>query len=116
MADLVGIQPHPSWQGINVLEPDYDSKDRPIFSMTQYTRWQEVVCINRFKYIYDLSEVQEYLFDLRTDPGEQKNVLRHHRDVADRLRTLLEKARGDLGDSRTDVVGKNVRPIGRAPK
>jgi len=89
VADLIGIRPHGSWQGVNVLEPGYDSQDRPIFSMTQYTRWQEVVCINRLKYIYDLSDVQEYLFDLRTDPGERHNLAGANPELAAALRELL---------------------------
>jgi len=89
VAHLVGIQPHGSWQGLNVLDPDYTSRDRPIFSMTQYTRWQEVACLDRIKYIYDLTEIQEYLFDLRSDPGEQHNLAASYPELANRMRKLL---------------------------
>ena len=57
-------------------------------------------------------ESPEALFNLRTDPGEQKSVLRDHPDVAERLRGLLQQAREDLGDTRTGSTGKNVRPVG----
>ncbi|MEA2736659.1 MAG: hypothetical protein QOE14_3110, partial [Humisphaera sp.] len=57
------------------------------------------------------------LYDLENDPGEQKSVLTHHPDVAQKLQTMIESARDDLGDSRRNLIGKNVRPIGEvAPK
>ncbi len=59
------------------------------------------------------ARIPEALYNLRTDPGEQKTVLRDHRDIAERLRGLAQKAREDLGDSRTKTKGKNVRPIGK---
>ncbi|MFA6239450.1 MAG: sulfatase [Candidatus Hydrogenedentales bacterium] len=57
-------------------------------------------------------ELPEALYNLRTDPGEQKSVIQDHPDIAERLRGLLQIAREDLGDARTGVVGKNVRPVG----
>jgi arylsulfatase A-like enzyme len=53
------------------------------------------------------------LYDLANDPGEQKSVLGDHPDVVQRLQAMIEQAREDLGDSRRDMVGKNVRPIGQ---
>jgi arylsulfatase A-like enzyme len=53
------------------------------------------------------------LYDLQTDPGEQKNVLADHPDDAKRLQAMIEEGREELGDSRRDMVGKNVRPIGK---
>jgi len=66
---------------------------------------------------------REALYNLLTDPGEQKSVLRDHLsgrprtdalDVVERLRALAQRAREDLGDSLTGAMGKNVRPIGTA--
>ncbi|MBX7254743.1 MAG: sulfatase [Candidatus Hydrogenedentes bacterium] len=57
-------------------------------------------------------ESPEALFNLRTDPGEQKSVISDHPEIAERLRGLLQQAREDLGDARTATVGKNVRPVG----
>jgi len=57
--------------------------------------------------------IPEALYNLSTDPGEQKSVLKDHPDVVRRLRALIEKARKDLGDSGSGMVGRNVRPIGR---
>lgn len=52
------------------------------------------------------------LYNLRTDIGEQKNLLDAHKDIVERLMTYVEKARAELGDSLTGAVGSAVRPIG----
>ena len=56
----------------------------------------------------------ESLYNLFTDPGEQKNVIKDHPDIAERLRGYLQLAREDLGDTLTKTQGKNVRPIAAA--
>ncbi len=56
--------------------------------------------------------IPEALYNLAVDPGEQKSVMKDHRDVVKRLRALAEQAREDLGDSLSERQGKNVRPIG----
>ncbi len=89
IAGLVGIAPHPSWQGVDVLAAGYTGRDRPVFSMTQYTRWQEAVCINRLKYMYDLTDVREYLFDLRSDPGERDDLSARRPDLIAVMRQLV---------------------------
>ncbi|HOW69841.1 MAG TPA: sulfatase-like hydrolase/transferase [Phycisphaerae bacterium] len=89
VAALVGFAPHPSWQGVNILDPAYTDRDRPIFSMTQYTRWQEVACVNKIKYTYDLTDVREYLFDLKVDPDETHNLVDERPDLLSAMRDLL---------------------------
>jgi arylsulfatase A-like enzyme len=59
------------------------------------------------------TKIPRALFNLAWDPGEQKNVLENHPDVAKTLQAMIEEGRADLGDSRRKEVGKNVRPIGR---
>jgi len=89
IAGLVGISPHPSWQGYNVLAPDYTSKDRPIFSILQLTRWMEAVCLNKYKYVYDLTDVQSLLFDLNTDPEEKIDLTEKDSQLTSTLKTIL---------------------------
>ena len=89
LAAIVGITPHPSWQGVNALDPRYDDRDRPVFSMTQYTRWQETVCLDGMKYLYDLTDAKEYLFDLRSDPGERNNLAPRQPALAAAMLKLL---------------------------
>ena len=59
------------------------------------------------------TQIPRALYNLEFDPGEQKNVIDDHPDVAKKLTEYLEAAREDLGDSRRNMQGKNVRPIGR---
>ena len=59
------------------------------------------------------TEIPRALYDLETDPAEQKSVLADHPDVAKRLQDMIESAREDLGDSRRKMIGKNIRPVGR---
>ncbi|MGI8907020.1 MAG: sulfatase family protein [Candidatus Sumerlaeaceae bacterium] len=58
------------------------------------------------------STVPRCLYNLETDPGEQKTVLKDHPEVERRLRALVELARKDLGDSRLKELGENRRPCG----
>jgi arylsulfatase len=53
------------------------------------------------------------LFDLKNDSGEKVNLAAKHPRVVERLQSLAEKAREDLGDSETKRKGKNVRPAGK---
>jgi hypothetical protein len=44
---------------------------------------------DRWKYILDVRDGRDELFDLSVDPGEQKNVAGLHPDVCARLRSRL---------------------------
>jgi len=50
------------------------------------------------------------LYDLKTDLGETKNLLREHPDTVARLLALAERAREDMGD--INRPGRNQRPAG----
>jgi arylsulfatase A-like enzyme len=51
------------------------------------------------------------LYDLENDRGETRDVADEHPDVVERLKTLGDKARKELGDS--EQTGEEVRPVGR---
>ena len=53
------------------------------------------------------------LFDLRADPGEQRDVAAEHPGVVARLQRAATAARGALGDKLQKVEGTEVRPAGR---
>lgn len=53
------------------------------------------------------------LYDLDSDIDETTNLADKHADVVSRLLALAEIARADLGDG--ERIGKNQRPVGRAP-
>jgi arylsulfatase A-like enzyme/acetyl esterase/lipase len=61
---------------------------------------------------YRVEKTDVALYDLKSDPGEHKNVAADHPDVVQRLQAVAAAARVDLGDSITKSVGKNVRPAG----
>jgi arylsulfatase A-like enzyme len=62
---------------------------------------------------YATNEIAVALFDLEKDPGETRDVASQHPDVVQRLQTLAERSREDLGDSAQKRDGKNVRPPGK---
>ena len=53
------------------------------------------------------------LYDLENDIGETTDLALQHPEVVQRLESLAESAREDLGDSRTGRLGKNIRPPGK---
>lgn len=55
------------------------------------------------------------LFNLRTDPGETKNLAAEHPEIVHRLAKLAEPVRAELGDSLTGAKGSAVRSAGLAP-
>ena len=52
---------------------------------------------------------QEYLFDLRNDPGEATNVAAANPDAVAKLRARADAADGDLGKT---GIGPGVRTLG----
>lgn len=59
---------------------------------------------------YRVEKIGRSLFNLKTDPGETKNVADENPLVVKRLEAIAAAARADLGDSLTGVPGKNIRP------
>lgn len=55
------------------------------------------------------------LYDLEDDPSETTDVAAQHSDVVERLSSLAEKARADLGDALTHRKGSGLRSPGRLP-
>ena len=53
------------------------------------------------------------LYDLENDVGETTDVASQHPDVVNRLQSLADEARKDIGDSATKQKGENVREPGR---
>ncbi|MCA9247466.1 MAG: sulfatase [Planctomycetales bacterium] len=62
---------------------------------------------------YRVEELPLSLFDLSTDPGEQKNVAAEHPEVVERISKLAEWARAEFGDKLTGRTGNGLRAIGR---
>jgi len=54
------------------------------------------------------------LYDLKNDIGETRNVAAQNPEIVQRLLTLAEQARDDLGDTLSKREGRGVREPGRA--
>lgn len=63
---------------------------------------------------YETAAVERpQLYDLRTDPGETKDLADAHPDVVQRLTGIADRCRDDLGDALTKRTGTGVREPGR---
>lgn len=88
---LLGLPPHPSFQGLDPRRPDFpESRSRYLLSQTVGVR-QSAVVRDGWKLIYDADVGRHYLFDLRNDPGETRDRAEVERD---RLRDLVPRLHG----------------------
>ena len=62
---------------------------------------------------YEQLEVGHWLYDLKNDVSETKDVAAEHPDVVARLERSAETARATLGDTLTGRTGSEVRPAGK---
>ena len=63
---------------------------------------------------YDSRKIERpELYDLQSDRSETTNVAAEHSDVVERLLSLADKARQELGDSLTQHEGAGIRPAGQ---
>jgi len=83
-----------------------------------YNRYRlEAVRAGNWKLIFERKDsdgknVPIQLYDLENDIGEKKDVSAQNQDAVKRLQQLADIMRKDLGDSITNITGKNVRPAG----
>jgi arylsulfatase len=63
--------------------------------------------------VYRRDNMPLALYDLASDPGERLDVSDRHPDVVDRLGTLIERARAEIGDDLTGSRGSHARPPGQ---
>ena len=57
--------------------------------------------------------IEKSLFDLQSDIGETTDVKEEHPEVVERLQSLADGIREQLGDRRLKIEGSGVRPVGR---
>lgn len=89
---LLGLPPHPNFQGIDVLAPGRPSPDtRLLFFHVEnpIARADAVLWNGRWKYQHDRLRATESLFDVQTDPGETKDLCVRRPALADSLRNVL---------------------------
>ena len=62
---------------------------------------------------YEQTRIGLSLFNLRDDVGETKNVIDQYPKILQRMQQLAQTMRSELGDSLTQIQGKEIRAPGR---
>lgn len=90
--DVLGLPPHPSWQGRSFLEPDPASVgERAIFLNIQGLRFADAVICWPYKLIIERTGKTAYLYELAKDPDEQQNLYEVETEIAARLSDTLNQ-------------------------
>ena len=63
---------------------------------------------------YKFEHIGAALYNLKTDPGETRDVAGEHPDIVARLQKVAAAARADLGDALTQVRSTHARSVGDA--
>ena len=86
ITDLIGLPAAPDWQGRSLFD---ESHSRRAYFYVAETHFRLAVREANWKYIYSVHDGRDELYDLQTDPLEQRNVAAQHPDRCDRLRQRL---------------------------
>jgi arylsulfatase A-like enzyme len=86
IADLIGLPSAPDWQGRSLFD---ESHPRRAYFYVAETHFRLAVREANWKYIYSVHDGREELYDLQTDPLEQRNVAAQYPDRGARLRQRL---------------------------
>jgi phosphoglycerol transferase MdoB-like AlkP superfamily enzyme len=86
IAEFAGVPPAPDWQGRSLIDGTHFP--RAYFYVAE-DRFRLGVRENHWKYIYDLREAVEELYDLDRDPDEQRNLAAAEPVLSARLRQRL---------------------------
>ena len=57
--------------------------------------------------------LSEELYNLKTDPSETKNIINDFPDLVKKITTLANNKRKELGDDLTNVLGSEIREVGK---
>jgi arylsulfatase A-like enzyme len=95
IADLAGIDISDlDIQGVSLVPQLFygrDAKDRVVFAETNYPDPLRSATSNDYKLIYNLKANVYELYDLRTDPGEKKNVWGHDLAGGEKMKGYLDE-------------------------
>ena len=86
---LTGLGKHSDWQGNDLFDNTVESK--PVFIFTRSSTRLNGVVDGNLKYIYNVTEKTEKLFDLKNDPDELKNIAQEKTNESQYYKTLVEK-------------------------
>jgi lipoteichoic acid synthase len=101
IADLAGLPPAPDWQGRSLFSPA--RAPRAYFYVAE-DHFTLAVREQNWKYIFDLRQGVEELYDLERDPTEQRNLASAQPERCARLRERLA-AWADANRRQYDKVG-----------
>ncbi len=87
IADLLEVEPHPSFQGQSLLHPE--EPERAVFMNIQGMASQDGVVCYPYKLTLDRNHAKYALYDIEVDPGETTDLYQERRSIAEALRTLL---------------------------
>jgi arylsulfatase A-like enzyme len=120
-------QPHPNFQGVDVLVPGYTDRGRDFCASVQYSRNLTAIERDDLKLIRAIHTGAEEFFDLGTDRGEQHPLDEHPRaaEYRRRLQAVVERQLVYYADEalvsrfyppplRSDVPPARWRPVGLA--
>ena len=62
---------------------------------------------------YSTDTVKLALYNLLTDPGEDRDIKEQYPEVVTQLNTIAEKYRKEIGDGLTNQTGNEVRPAAK---
>ena len=86
LADLLGVGPLPQWQGYSLFDP---ARPQRAFFLASVGEYLFGVRDGEWKYIFDATEGREKLFDLASDPQEQRDAAPARPALSRRLRQRI---------------------------
>jgi arylsulfatase A-like enzyme len=88
--DLLGLPPHPSFQGISLFE-ERPNPNRSLYSIVQTPlAFQSALIRSGFKLLYSEWERRYYLWDLVRDAAEQFNIAESRPDIVHEMAGTLQ--------------------------
>lgn len=89
IAALLNLPKRPSWQGQNMLAPEYVSAPTLLFGRASFAT--NGLVDGNYKYIAYPDQGSQALYDLAQDPFEQRNIMEAHKDKTDRYASLIKR-------------------------
>ena len=107
VAELVGVAPHPAWQGRSFADPmAYQAQHGGLFIHLQGLRAVDGVVCWPYKLTLDYTAGTVVLVDLATDPGEETNLYTPEHPLAAALADMVmgQMAAQDRYHARRDAT------------
>lgn len=90
---LLGLPPHPNFQGADLLAPDPGPDDRKLFLSVQHLGFQDALVWRGLKLLQDSRGGGAELYDLAVDPGELDDLSARFPEKLAAYRSLLDQWR-----------------------